>query len=62
MTQIRNGEFFDESLMSDYAKTPVKTMYNAGYINGMSEGYFEPGSNATRAQAVKLMYALTERS
>ncbi|MDY3929869.1 MAG: S-layer homology domain-containing protein [Clostridia bacterium] len=46
---------------SDYAREAIDTMYKANYINGVSEGIYQPMDNATRAQAVKIIYNLIKK-
>ncbi len=48
--------FEDEPEISDYAIHAVKSLYEAGVINGRSEERFEPLGNATRAEAAKMIY------
>lgn len=54
-------EISDKSNVSGYAYEAVDAMYKAEIINGMGEGRFEPQSNATRAQAAKLIYDILNR-
>ncbi len=44
--------FFDGDLISDYAKTPVQQLAEAGILVGYN-GKFNPKNNATRAEATK---------
>lgn len=50
--------FTDSSVVSDYAADAVKAMSKAGIINGFDDGTFAPKNNATRAQAVVMIYRL----
>lgn len=54
-------ELYDLQTASDYAREAIDTLYKASYINGMEEGIYAPMENATRAQAVKLIYSLINR-
>lgn len=54
-------EISDKADISDYAYEAVDAMYKAEIINGMGGGKFEPMSNATRAQAAKLIYDILNR-
>lgn len=47
--------FLDENTIWDYAIDAVKTLQKAGIINGDINGNFYPRSNATRAQAAKMI-------
>ena len=47
--------FADKQDISDYAVDSVSVMSAAGVINGMPDGRFLPGANATRAQAAKMI-------
>ncbi len=51
------NEFTDENEIAPYAKESVKSLYTAGVINGKETG-FAPQSNASRAEAAKMMYEL----
>ena len=51
-----NCEFEDESGISDFAKHAVDVLYSAGVINGSSDGYFNPRSEITRAEAAAMIY------
>lgn len=56
--------FTDESFISDYAKDAVRMLSAAGIINGDQNNDFNPRSNATRAEAAKMVYGIisyTER-
>ncbi len=53
-----NVSFADEAEISDYAKSAVNTLTQAGIINGTGDGNFAPKAYATRAQAAKLVHAL----
>ncbi len=48
--------FTDSAAISDYAASAVESMARAGIINGFDDGSFSPNSNATRAQAVVIIY------
>ncbi len=49
--------FADSESIADYAANPVSILQTNGIING-SDGYFYPGSFATRAEMSQLIYAL----
>lgn len=51
-------EFADEKDISDYASGGVHTLYRMGVINGYEDNGFRPMLNASRAEAVCLMYRL----
>ncbi|MDD6483166.1 MAG: S-layer homology domain-containing protein [Clostridiales bacterium] len=53
--------FEDNSLIADYAKTAVGTLYGMGVIDGVSDTKFDPLANATRAQAAKIIYAVLKQ-
>ncbi len=48
--------FNDDGEISNYAKSAVYGLYEAGIINGMDNGLFEPKGNLTRAQAAVMIY------
>ncbi len=52
--------FDDGDEISLWAKESITAMQKAGIINGVSETEFAPKSNATRAQAAKLIYEITQ--
>lgn len=52
--------FADVSEISDYAYEAVGIMSNMGIINGYEDNTFRPKNNATRAEAAKILYMLTE--
>lgn len=55
-----NTEYFtDDADISGYAKDAVYALRNGKIIAGMDGNRFEPKSNATRAQAAVIIYALT---
>ncbi len=47
--------FTDESLISGYAEDAVVIMQKAGIISGRSDGSFNPGGSATRAETAKMI-------
>ena len=49
-------EFSDESDISIYAKSAVAYFAKSGIINGVGENKFSPRSDATRAEAAKMIY------
>ena len=48
--------FADEELISNYAAEAVAELAKSGIINGVGNNSFLPGGNATRAEAVKMLY------
>lgn len=50
--------FADDEQISDYAKTAVYALYDAGIINGVSEDEFAAKDALTRAQAAKIIYGI----
>ncbi len=53
------GEFVDENLIADYAKSGVKLLKDAGILNGDENNRFNPNANATRAEAAKIIYMIS---
>ncbi len=49
--------FADASSIASYAVNAVDELVKGGIINGMSDTEFAPLSNATRAQAAKILYS-----
>lgn len=58
--ELPEGEliFEDSGKIADYAKDAVGILYTMGVINGMTDTEFAPESNATRAQAAKMVYGV----
>jgi len=54
--------FNDDNQIYDYAKEAVYSLEQAGIIAGLGDNTFAPNNFATRAQAVKIMYMITEYS
>jgi len=56
-TVSENNElnFADNETISPWAMEFISQAVNAGIMNGMGENRFEPGGNATRAQAVTVI-------
>ncbi|WNR46168.1 S-layer homology domain-containing protein [Paenibacillus roseipurpureus] len=50
--------FQDLNQTADYAKVAVTTLQEAGLMNGIMEGYFDPKGTSTRAQAAVVLYRL----
>lgn len=50
--------FADEASIAGYAKEAVCKIAAMGIINGIGNGEFSPGRNATRAEAAKIIYAV----
>jgi len=57
---VTNINFTDEASISDYAKDAVKYLSSRGIINGMGNGTFSGGENASRAQAAQMIYNLLD--
>lgn len=60
-TVLANGatsNFLDGDQISTYAKDAVWTAKQAGLMDGVSEGYFNPKGKSTRAQAATVIYRL----
>lgn len=55
-----NVDFEDFTLISDYAKESVESLYELGVINGVSATHFEPLGKTTRAQAAKVVYGVLQ--
>ena len=56
ITSVNKSPFSDEAQISDYARDAVNTLSGLKILNGFDDGEFKPGKNATRAEAVKLLY------
>lgn len=50
--------FLDSGQTSVYAQEAVIALQQAGLMNGVTEGYFEPKGNSTRAQAASVLFRL----
>ena len=50
------GTFRDASLISDYAKVPLRWAVGKGIINGKGDGILDPAGTATRAEIAKIIY------
>ncbi|KRE64549.1 S-layer homology domain-containing protein [Paenibacillus sp. Soil750] len=60
-TVLANGStsnFLDGDQISTYAKDAVWAAKQAGLMDGVSEGYFDPKGKSTRAQAATVIYRL----
>lgn len=55
LSEDSTKEFTDAQSISEYAKTHVAAMANAGVLNGMGDGNFEPKGSCTRAQTAKMI-------
>ena len=53
---VGEAEFTDRAEISGYALQSVKTMQQAGILNGRESGSFAPRQSATRAEAAKIIY------
>lgn len=56
----QNEVYIDDSSISDYARSAVYILKNAGIMNGMGNGSFVPGESVTRAMAAKAVYELLQ--
>lgn len=54
--------FDDENEIELWASQAVNALSGLGIINGMGNGYFEPKSSATRAQAAVIVYNILKKS
>ncbi|MDR2530592.1 MAG: S-layer homology domain-containing protein, partial [Oscillospiraceae bacterium] len=54
-SDVPSASFRDIAEISPYAKNMVLTFKERGYVIGGGDGYFNPKSNMTRAEAVKLL-------
>ncbi|MGO4271272.1 S-layer homology domain-containing protein [Paenibacillus sp. TAF58] len=52
------SDFLDQVQISEYAKDAILAVKQAGLMNGVTEGYFEPKGKSTRAQAATVIYRL----
>ncbi|MDR2088540.1 MAG: MBG domain-containing protein [Clostridiales Family XIII bacterium] len=52
--------FEDESLISDYAKKAVETLYCGGIVSGKPGNLFDPKGNATRAETAAVLHRYAE--
>jgi len=52
------GEFPDADQISPFAANAVAKMKSAGIISGDENGMFNPKNNATRAEAVWMLYKI----
>ncbi|RTE10517.1 S-layer homology domain-containing protein [Paenibacillus whitsoniae] len=50
------AKFLDQDQVSSYARDAVAAVQQAGLIEGVSEGYFDPKGKLTRAQAAAVIY------
>jgi len=48
--------FIDDDLISDYAKTAVKTLYEAGIVQGDKNNNFNPQNNAERVEIAVMIH------
>lgn len=55
---VAAGAFTDEASIADYAVEDVHALKAAGIISGRDTGAFDPKANATRAEAVKILYGV----
>lgn len=53
-------EFYDYDSISSWAQAPVQWAMNNGIITGNPDGSFAPASNATRAEAAKMITVLVK--
>ena len=55
ITSTSKGSFSDVNAVSDYATSSVAAVAEAGIMNGMENGNFEPMGTTTRAQAATII-------
>lgn len=53
--------FTDQASIADYAVSDVLALKEAGIISGRDTGAFDPQANATRAEAVKILYGVYQK-
>ena len=61
LSNVESVLFADEASISSYAKSAVGVLAGLGIINGKGNNQFDALSNATRAEAAKVVYLLRER-
>ena len=62
MKDLSNGtDFADEDSIPEYALEAVTALSDAQIINGVGNNLFAPFDSASRAQAAKIIYGITER-
>ncbi|MFD2333524.1 S-layer homology domain-containing protein [Cohnella sp. GCM10020058] len=54
--------FADQSRIADYAEGAVNALQQAGIVAGKGGGKFEPGAQATRAEAAKMLALIVEKA
>lgn len=54
------SSFADGDEIDDYAKDAVDSLHKMNLING-SDGHFSPNANATRAEAVQMLYNISSK-
>jgi hypothetical protein len=59
---VKKASFLDQQQTSQYAREAVTAVMQAGLMNGVKEGYFEPKGSSTRAQAATVLYRLFQLS
>lgn len=55
ITAVTEKDFTDESAISDWAAADVKTLTEAGIINGRDDGRFDPENDMTRAESAAVI-------
>ena len=58
----KETSFDDEEMISEYARKAIAQLHRAGIINGITEKEMKPKEKTTRAQMVKMVYLLKEKS
>lgn len=53
-----SAAFTDQDSIADYAVSDVAALKEAGILSGRDTGAFDPKANATRAEAVKILYGV----
>lgn len=61
LSNVESVQFADASGVSAYAEDAVGILAGLGIINGKGNNQFDPQSNATRAEAAKVVYLLRGR-
>ena len=60
-TAVATGTFTDEANIASYAVEDVHALKAAGIVSGRDTGAFDSKANATRAEAVKILYGVYEK-
>ena len=60
-SNVATGAFTDEADIASYAVEDVHALKAAGIVSGRDTGAFDPKANATRAEAVKILFGVYEK-